>query len=281
MRVVVISGLAGAGKTTALHAVEDLGFFCVDNLPVPLLDRFVEMCETAAEVDCVAIVTDAREREFLRGYAEAFRRLRDAGHDVRVLFLEARDEALLRRFSETRRRHPVKADDINDSISQEREFLSGLREEADTVIDTTTLTPNELKRAVQDAFGQGERQTRVSFISFGYKHGLPADADIVLDVRVLRNPYFVNELRLLDGRHDQVRAYVLETPDAQELVNRAQTLLDFLMPRYEAEGKPVVTVAVGCTGGKHRSIVIAEELARRLGERFQVRVRHRDVERET
>ncbi|MEK6606610.1 MAG: RNase adapter RapZ [Myxococcota bacterium] len=278
--IVIVSGLSGAGKSTALHALEDLGFFCVDNLPLPLLDRFVDLCAAAGEVERVALVVDARGGEFLQGFREAFRRLRDAGHDLRMVFLDARDEALVRRFSETRRRHPLADEDLFAAIERERGFLRGLREEADAVIDTTTLTPHDLKRAVQDAFGRSVRGLAIAIVSFGYKFGLPADADLVLDVRLLRNPYFAEELRALDGRDERVRAHVLESDDAEGLLERTQALLDYLLPRYEREGKVYLTVGIGCTGGRHRSVVVAEEIARRLTPRCQARVRHRDLGRE-
>lgn len=280
MRVVIVSGLAGAGKTTALHALEDLGFFCVDNLPLPLLDRFVDLCAASGEVDRVAVVADAREGEFLLGFEAAFGRLRAAGRELRVFFLDARDDVLIRRFSETRRRHPVGGEDLAEAIAHERELLRGLRGEADFVIDSTTLAPGDLNRAVQDAFGQGARRMPVALVSFGYKHGLPAEADLVLDVRLLRNPYFEPDLRAADGRDPRIRDFVLSSPEAGDLISRAQALLEFVLSRYEREGKPFLTVGIGCTGGKHRSVVVAEEIARRLGPSFQTRVRHRDLGRE-
>jgi UPF0042 nucleotide-binding protein len=279
MRIVVVTGVAGAGKSTALRALEDLGFYCVDNLPMPLIGTFVELANGSG-VSKAALVVDTREGEFLLGAAEALRGLRASGQQVEVLFLDAPDDILKRRFSETRRRHPLDGDDLDRGIERERRLLIGLREEADAVVDTGRLSVHELKGIVQERYGrQGAARLGLALVSFGFKHGLPSEADVVLDVRFLPNPYFVESLSQKTGLDPAVAAHVLENDDAREYLARIAELLRFLIPRCEAEGKAYLTVAIGCTGGRHRSVAVAAELARIIGASYAVTVRHRDVER--
>lgn len=278
MRVVIVSGVAGAGKSTALRALEDVGYYCVDNLPLPLLGRFVELLSHSGEVEKTALVVDAREGDFLQGYRATFSDLLTAGHTLEVLFLDASPDSLVRRFSETRRRHPLGGEDLRQGIERERTMLAGLRDDADAVVDTTGLNVHQLKKIVQERYGQ-LAEFSLSFLSFGFKFGLPTEADMVLDVRFLPNPYFVPELAKSTGKDPAVASFVLETADTQVYLERVEALLSFLLPRLSCEGRGYFTIALGCTGGRHRSVAIAIELARRIGEKHRVTVRHRDLDR--
>jgi UPF0042 nucleotide-binding protein len=279
MRVVVVTGVSGAGKSTALKALEDAGFYCVDNLPLPLLSKFVEILAQGGEADQAALVVDAREGEFLRGYHEAFEKLRAEGHVCEILFLDASDDILVRRFSETRRKHPLSGDDLREGIGHEREILRGLREEATGVVDTGNLNVHQLKGVIQERYRRSADVLAVTMLSFGFKHGLPAEADIVLDVRFLPNPYFVETLSAATGEDAQVASFVLDNADAREFLEKTSALLNFVLPRAEREGKAYLTVAVGCTGGRHRSVAVVQELAKGLPKRHPLTVRHRDLAR--
>jgi UPF0042 nucleotide-binding protein len=279
MRLIIVTGVSGAGKSTALKALEDAGYFCVDNLPLPLMGRFVELLSSAGEVEQAAVGVDAREGEFLTAHREVFQALRHEGHALEVLFLDANDDVLVRRFSETRRRHPLSGDDLREGIAREREILRGLREEANAVVDTGNLNVHQLKGVIQERYGRTADVLAVTLLSFGYKHGLPTEADLVLDVRFLPNPYFVEGLSASTGEEASVRAFVLDNADAREFLDKATALLEFVLPRAEREGKAYLTVAVGCTGGRHRSVAVVHELAQRLPGRHPLTVRHRDLQR--
>jgi UPF0042 nucleotide-binding protein len=295
-RVIVVTGLSGAGKSTALHALEDLGYFCVDNLPPPVLVGTVEVCERGG-MRRIAIGVDVRVGAFLEGAIDAVKAV-GAGRDVLVLFLDASDETVIRRFSETRRPHPLSARPpaiasgdarlgavaVLDGAQLERLRLAPLRASASIVIDTTTLSVHDLRRRVIDHLGPGTGvapRMLTRMVSFGFKYGLPVDADVVLDVRHLENPYFVPALKHLPGTDERVRAFVLALPEATEFLRRAEDLLAYSMPLYEREGKSYLTIAIGCTGGRHRSVVVATELAARLRDAgpLPVSVLHRDVAR--
>lgn len=293
--VVVVTGLSGAGKSTALHALEDLGFFCVDNMPPPVLLSTVEALEKGG-LSRLAFGIDVRVRSFLDNIGDVIRAVVAPGRDLSVLFLDAADETLLRRFSSTRRPHPLStvsepgheqgATAVLDGIGIERERLSSLRARATRVLDTTSLSVHDLRRAVHDLFGPGAGGVpplRTRFVSFGFKYGAPVDADLIFDVRFLDNPYFVPELKPLSGTDAPVRDYVLASPSAAELLDKITALLEFCLPRYEREGKSYLTVAIGCTGGRHRSVVLAEKLAVLLRERLGIGIDvvHRDVEKAT
>jgi UPF0042 nucleotide-binding protein len=279
MRLVVVTGVSGAGKSTALHALEDIGFYSADNLPLPLLPKFIELLSSRPEIDRAALVMDARGGDFLRDATSIFADIRRSGHTVEVLFLEASDEILIRRFSETRRRHPLSDTDIRAGLTAERQKLAGLRQEADAMVDTGALTVHVLRALIQERYGRREGDLAVTLLSFGFKHGLPAEADIVLDVRFLPNPFFVPQLSALSGEDDAVVRFVMGDPHTQDFLDRAEELLRVSVQGFVREGKSYATVAVGCTGGRHRSVAIAKELGRRLGTEFAISIRHRDIGR--
>jgi RNase adapter protein RapZ len=283
LHAVVVTGLSGSGKSTALKVLEDLGFYCIDNLPVGLVPRFLELWQSSQEdIGRVALGIDVRERRFLHDVPGMLDELRAAEVQLEVIYLEASDDVLVRRFSETRRPHPAaEGGAVVDGIRRERDALRGVRELADRIIDTSAFTVHELRAALRELLETPESgRMTISLVSFGYKHGLPTDADIALDCRFLPNPFFVEELRPKTGTDPDVAAYVLERPDAQEFLEHVLGLLRFTLPRFQHEGKSYLTIAVGCTGGRHRSVVLVEELRARLtalGHR--VLVRHRDFER--
>jgi UPF0042 nucleotide-binding protein len=284
-QVVILTGVSGSGKTTALRALEDGGFYCIDNFPVVFLEKLVELIgHTAGEVSRLGLVVDAREGRFLRDAPRIIEEVRAKGGDVVVLYLDASDESLVRRYSETRRRHPLAGESgsVPEGIAAERKALAGLKALADEVVDTTHLNVHELKRLAHNRFvGAGAETMGVTLVSFGFRIGIPTHADLVLDVRFLPNPYFVPELKPFPGTDPRVRDWVLSQQDAQLFLEKADDLTAFLIPRYRAEGKTYLTVAVGCTGGRHRSVAVAGELAERLRKRgIPVRVWHRDVEKE-
>jgi len=282
-QIVVVTGLSGSGKSTAIRALEDSGFFCIDNLPILLLPKLTELAGTG-ETERLGLVVDARERSFLQEAPRVLEELRRSGHAVEVVFLDASDDSLQRRFSETRRRHPLAAaGTVAEGIAREREALRELRAVADLIVDTSALNVHDLKRLVQARFGGGSANTEpsLSIMSFGYRYGVPPQADLVFDVRFLPNPYFVPELKGFTGLNPEVSGYVLGHEDSLEFLTRLQSLCDWLFPRYQREGKAYLTVALGCTGGKHRSVALAHELHRRLGEQgSRVQVWDRDVDRE-
>ena len=283
LRVVVVTGLSGSGKSTAIKAFEDLDYFCVDNLPVILLTDFLKLREKSSEdLYHIALGMDIRERSFLESYPRVFSELRERGTNLEILFLEATDEALLRRFSQTRRKHPlVGAGTVLDRIRAERERLKHLKEMATRVIDTSNLNVHELKRMISRVYTvyPEEDTLHVNVLSFGFKYGVPTEADIVMDVRFLPNPFFIKELRDLNGTQDPVIRFVMQQGQSQIFLDKFTELINYLLPRYREEGKNYLTVAVGCTGGKHRSVVITEQLKVKLaGLGYPVTAGHRDVE---
>lgn len=282
--IIIITGLSGSGKSVAIRALEDNGFFCIDNLPPLLIPRFIDLCQGyQEEVKRIALGVDLRGGQFLQSWPAVLAELRASGHLVRILFFDASDEVLLRRFSETRRPHPLAGQgSIQEGIARERKALEGMRELADKVIDTSDLNVHELKREMEQNFAQTPslRRMTVFLISFGYKHGIPHDTDIIIDVRFLPNPFFVNELRGKSGLDLEVGDYVLKDKETHAFLDRLYSLLEFTLPLYEREGKNTLTLALGCTGGRHRSVVLVEELHKRLGEgQFPIHVKHRDVDK--
>jgi UPF0042 nucleotide-binding protein len=276
MQIVIVTGLSGAGKSTALRALEDIEFYCVDNIPVPLVAQMVEHIAQEGDFDKLAIAIDSRQRRDLAAWAAVVTRLRGEGHRLEVMFLDASDEVLLRRFSETRRRHPLSGDELSEGIRLDREVMADLRAGA-AVIDTSHLNMHQLKAIIQERYG-GTGKLAVTLVSFGFKHGLPQELNHVFDVRFLPNPYFEPTLTHLDGRDPKVAAFVLG-PDGLELVRQIEGILRFSLPQFHKEGKLYVTICVGCTGGRHRSVAIVEELRRRLGNAWDILVRHRDIDR--
>ena len=282
---VVITGLSGAGKSYAIKCFEDMGFFCVDNLPTTLIPTFADLVARSNHtITRVALGVDVREGEYLTHLLDTLGELRGRGHILEVLFLEASEEALVRRYRETRRRHPLAADgNVVDGIRAERKALSTMREVADRIVDTSALTVHQLKDLLIETYVAPGQRTglSVSLVSFGFKHGVPFDADLVFDVRFLPNPHFVEALRPLDGRDPRVRQFILEHAESRELLRRLEDFLGFVLPAYQREGKAYLTVAVGCTGGRHRSVALVEELKGfldRLG--LAGSVIHRDIDRE-
>jgi UPF0042 nucleotide-binding protein len=280
---VILTGLSGAGKTQAIRALEDLGYFCIDNLPAMLMPTMAELASRAdAGLEKVAIVADVRESGFLRQFPKVFRRLRALpGLEPRLIFLEASDAALVRRFSETRRPHPLAPDrSVSEGIHEEREKLRGIRAMADLTLDTSNMTVHELRNVfMRMSRDEGLRaEMVVNLVSFGYKHGVPVDADLVFDVRCLPNPHFVDGLRSLTGRDAAVVRYMRKHAATKDFIDRLTAFLEFALPHYIQEGKSYLTVAIGCTGGQHRSVMIAEALRRSLTSvrGVKLRVKHRD-----
>ena len=282
-RFMVVTGLSGSGKTHAIHALEDLGYFCVDNLPTQLIPTFAELCTRGeAGLERVAIVVDVRERGFLTHFPPIYRKLRSVpGVDAKLIFLEANRSALVRRFSETRRPHPLAPDrSVAEGIDEERTKMLAIRAIADVILDTSNLTVHELR----DVFGSmmrsegGRADMVVNLLSFGFKHGAPAEADLVFDVRCLPNPHFVDRLRHLTGRDPKVVRFMRKHQVTKDFIDRLTQFLKFALPHYVSEGKSYLTVAIGCTGGQHRSVMIAEALKRSLDHTpgVRMRVKHRD-----
>ncbi len=281
--IVVVTGLSGSGKSVAIRALEDNGFFCVDNLPVLLIPKFIDLCQGYQEkINRIAFGIDLRGGHFLQSWPEVLAEMRAAGHRVEVLFFDARDEVLLRRFSETRRPHPLAGEDsVREGIVRERKALEGMRALADKVIDTSDFNVHELKKEMVQYFSQilTPQKMTLFLVSFGYKYGIPHDTDMILDVRFLPNPYFSEELKTKNGLQPDVEDFVLKRDETHGFLDRLYSLLEFTLPRYEREGKSSLTLALGCTGGRHRSVVLVEELKKRLGGRFPVHVKHRDIEK--
>jgi RNase adapter protein RapZ len=282
--IVIITGMSGAGRSTAAKALEDLGWFVVDNLPPGLLPTMVDLAaRSAGAVPKVAAVVDVRSRAFTTDLNAALGELAERGAPPRVVFLEASDNTLVRRFDSVRRPHPLQNDGaVSEGITAERELLRGVRGEADLVLDTSSLNVHELRARMQGFFGgEGAAGLRVSVVSFGYKYGMPVDADIVVDFRFLPNPHWIEELAPLTGRDAPVRDYVLSQPGAKKFLDAFVEAMQTALPGFEREGKRFVTLAVGCTGGKHRSVAMADQLAARLAETgAAIQVVHRDLGRE-
>jgi len=277
---VIVTGISGAGKASALKAFEDLGFHCVDNLPLELLPDFARLVSASTDVARAAIVIDVREGATLDRLPEILKSIKKL-LETRVVFLDAQDAVLVRRYSETRRPHPLgRSETVSRSIVEERQLLDPIRNVADTLIDTSNFNVHELRADILARFGQEEESKRllVSCLSFGFKNGVPLDADVVFDVRFLPNPHFLSELRKLTGRHPKVAKYIRQFPQTLEFLDKTTELLKFLLPHYIEEGKSYLTVAFGCTGGQHRSVFIAEEMEKRLeAEGYRVNMAHRDM----
>ncbi len=278
MQVVLITGLSGAGKSHALNCFEDLGYYCVDNMPPTLLPKFTDLF-LQSENKKVALVCDMRGAAFFEDLFEALQELEKCKIDYEILYLVADDDVLIRRFKETRRRHPLGNISLPEAIKKEREALSELRGKASREIDTSNLKPWELKAKIVEIFEpeQREKNMQVRILSFGFKYGLPSHADLVFDVRFLPNPHYVDHLKELTGEDEQVIEYLWRWNETSAYYNKVIDLLEFSIPYYVKEGKTSLVIAVGCTGGKHRSVMLADELGRALGARFSISVEHRDI----
>ncbi len=280
--IFIITGLSGSGKSTVMAALEDAGFYCVDNMPVDLLPKFLELpIERDSEITGIALVMDLREKGFLSRYEDVFRQLKQKGYRFSILFLEAEEEILVRRYSATRRQHPLSAGrNLLEGIRAEKQQLQGLRSVADRIIDTSSFNVHELKSAILDIARKSKKLVpmRINVVSFGFKYGIPHDADLIMDVRFLANPYFIPELKDLDGEAQPIKDFVLKREQTQAFLKKYLDLLDYLIPLYEKEGKAYLTIAIGCTGGRHRSVTIAGHIfehVRALGK--TVGLNHRDI----
>lgn len=283
--LLIVTGLSGSGKHSAVKALEDLGYYCVDNLPIQLIPTFAELAGTSGEVvRRAALVVDIRERQFLPHFPDIYRDLKRRHVPVRILFFEATDETLLRRFSETRRPHPLSSEqvDLPQAIERERTELREIRALADLVVDTSQHSVHSLRKRLIEQFQAAEStlEMRTTMISFGYKHGVPNGLDLLLDTRFLTNPYFVPELAPHSGRNPRVMEFLRSDAETMETIDRYQQLLEFLLPKCQREGRSFFTIGVGCTGGRHRSVMVADELRRRLRKSgIRMRVTHRDIDK--
>ena len=283
MRFVIVTGMSGGGKSTAMKMLEDAGFYCADNIPVALIDKFVELITMPnSTIQNVALGLDVRAAQSFDDVNQAVARLRKSKYSFELLFLEASDQVLLKRYKETRRIHPLSTDgDLMKGITQERALLASIREQADYVIDTTNLLTRELKAELDRIFVNNEKYNSlmVNVISFGFKHGIPQDADLVFDVRFLPNPFYIDEMKPKTGLDKEVHDYVMSFQEAHQFLDKLTDMITFLIPNYVKEGKNQLVVAIGCTGGKHRSVTLANKLYERLQKQsdYGVRLEHRDI----
>lgn len=283
MRFVIVTGLSGAGKTQATRNLEDLGYFCVDNLPPTLIPKFAEACsQSHGKIEKIALVMDIRGGKFFDGVAESLKYLSDNEYKYEILFLDALDEVLVKRFKESRRKHPLAPDGrVIKGISLERNRLRELKDRADIIIDTSKLEIKDLRAKINGIYGeegQLERELAITVLSFGFKYGIPVDSDLVFDVRFIQNPFYIPELKKFSGKDDKVRDFVMSHDETKGFIERLDDMLNFLIPNYEKEGKRQLIVSIGCTGGRHRSVAIANEIYERLSkEGRSVTVEHRDI----
>ncbi|MBP5385712.1 MAG: RNase adapter RapZ [Lachnospiraceae bacterium] len=287
MRFVVVTGMSGAGKSTALKMLEDAGYYCVDNLPVPLIDKFAELVSTPnAEIEKVVIGVDVRTGQAFSELDKILDQMTQSGIPFEVLFFEASDETLIKRYKETRRVHPLAGNErIDAGIAREREELASIKRRADYILDTSQMLTRDLKSEIDKIFvnNQGFKSLFVTIVSFGFKYGIPSDADLVFDVRFLPNPYYYEELRNLNGNDEKVQEYVMGFPEAEQFLDKLEDMLKFLLPKYIVEGKNRLVVTIGCTGGKHRSVTLANALYNRMcdHEDYGFKIEHRDIEKDT
>lgn len=283
MRFVVVTGMSGSGKRTAMKMLEDVGFYCVDNLPVPLIEKFVELVATPnGEINKVALGLDVRADQPFGDAQRILDKLRENGYLFEILFLEASDSVLLKRYKETRRMHPLSPDGrVEEGVHRERDILQGIKQKSDYVIDTSNLLTRELKEEIDHIFVRNEEYNSlmVTILSFGFKYGIPADADLVYDVRFLPNPFYIDELKHKTGNDKEVQEYVMSFSEASVFLNKLTDMLDFLIPNYVKEGKHQLVIGIGCTGGKHRSVTLANELYARMKDygNYGVKLYHRDT----
>ncbi|WP_202079176.1 RNase adapter RapZ [Caldalkalibacillus salinus] len=284
IQLIIISGMSGAGKTVAMQSMEDLGFFCVDNLPPVFIPKFIELIEQSSKsINKVALVLDLRGREFFDSLLMAMDDLEQKEHfNYQILFLDADDQVLVQRYKETRRRHPLSPDGTPlDGIRKERKLLEELKGRAQQIVNTSNMKPAQLRESMIQRFTDlDQHQLTINMMSFGYKYGIPIDADLVLDVRFLPNPHYIEEMRPKTGLEEEVSSYVLKWADTQTFIKKLEGMLDFLIPQYQREGKSQVVIAIGCTGGKHRSVTLAEYFHQRFIEEYTTRVTHRDINKD-
>ncbi|WP_123054600.1 RNase adapter RapZ [Clostridium sp. JN-1] len=284
MRFVIVTGLSGAGKTQAIRNLEDLGYFCVDNLPPTLIPKFAEACyQTDGRIDKIALVIDIRGGKFFDDLFESLNYLRDQGYKYEILFLDASDEVLVKRFKETRRKHPLAPDGrILNGIAMERNRLREVKDRSDNIIDTSKLAIRELREEITRIYseeGQIETELMITIVSFGFKYGIPVDSDLVFDVRFLPNPYYIPELKKFSGKDEPVNKYVMNFSETKKFIAKLDDMLNFLIPNYLKEGKRQLIVSIGCTGGRHRSVVIANSIYNKLKDSgYEVNIDHRDIE---
>ncbi len=286
MKFVILTGMSGAGKSTALKMMEDIGFYCVDNLPIPLLEKFVELSELQnAELQKVAVGIDARSGQALDELKNVLDRIKEKGGSYEILFLDSDDSVLVKRYKETRRSHPLAPGErVDKGIALERERLAFLKERADYILDTSQLLTRELKAEIEKIFlkNQDYKNLFITILSFGFKYGIPVDSDLVFDVRFLPNPYYVEGLRAKTGNDKEIQEYVLQFKEAHEFLDKLTDMIDFLIPNYISEGKNQLVISIGCTGGKHRSVTLANELYKRLAKKteYGLKIEHRDIEKD-
>jgi UPF0042 nucleotide-binding protein len=282
-KIIIISGLSGSGKSTAIGALEDTGFYCVDNMPIDLLPKFLELpLYRDTEIKGLAFVMDIREKGFLNSWQAVFEDLQQKGHHFEILFLEAEETVLLKRFSQTRRHHPLVRDkSLLEGIREEKKLLEPLKDAASRIIDTSNCNIHDLKSIIFN-LAQSTVEVvamRIKIMSFGFKHGVPHDTDLIMDVRFLANPYFIPKLKKLDGKNEKIQNYILTNQTTHTFLTKFKDLIDFLIPLYEKEGKSYLTIAIGCTGGQHRSVVIAETIFNHLNKPGRpVNINHRDID---
>ncbi|MBV7271606.1 RNase adapter RapZ [Clostridiaceae bacterium UIB06] len=287
MRFIIVTGLSGAGKTQAIRSLEDLGYFCVDNLPPTLIPKFAEACyQTDGKIDKIALVIDIRGGKFFDDLFESLNNLKNEGYKYEILFLDASDEVLIKRFKESRRKHPLAPDGrILNGILLEKNKLREVKDRADTIIDTSKLATRELREEITKIYseeGQMETQLIITVLSFGFKYGMPIDSDLVFDVRFLPNPYYIPELKKYSGNDQPVRDYVMGFEETREFVDKLEDMLKFLIPNYLKEGKRQLILSIGCTGGRHRSVTIANSIFEKLkASGYKVNIDHRDIEEDT
>ncbi len=287
MKVVILTGMSGAGKSTALKMMEDIGFYCVDNLPIALIEKFIELSETGTdEIQKFAIGVDIRSGHSFAELQNVLERLDEKGNMPEILYLDAEDNVLVKRYKETRRNHPLSGGErVESGIALEREKLVFLRKRADYIIDTSQMLTRELKAELEKIFvnNQDYKSLFITILSFGFKYGIPADSDLVFDVRFLPNPYYVEGLRTKNGNDKEIQDYVLQFKEAHEFLGKLTDMVSFLIPNYIVEGKNQLVISIGCTGGKHRSVTLANELYKRLADNreYGLKIEHRDIEKDT
>jgi UPF0042 nucleotide-binding protein len=285
MRFVIITGMSGAGKSLVANHLEDAGFYCIDNLPPMLIPKITEICsQSYKKMDKIALVIDIRGGQLLEDLFPAIEELKSENHTVEILFMEAQDQVLIKRYKESRRSHPLAQEGrLVKGIAEERRVLQKIKDRADYVVDTSLMTPRQLKDAIMNIIGRDDtyKGLIITVISFGFKYGIPIESDLVFDVRFIPNPYYIESMKHQTGKNDEVKRYVLDMPETKEFLSKLNSMLDFLIPNYIKEGKSQLVIGIGCTGGRHRSVAIADELCRCLTEKHQrVIAEHRDIEKD-